>query len=62
MCPATASGPCASECFSRGTVWFLYNKNFVKRKSFMHGGLNVVCLQNFFRDDVTFRDESNDGN
>ena len=33
-----------------------------EKKSHMHETLNEVYLQKFFRDGVTFRDESNDGN
>ena len=42
-------------------VWFRSTKR-AKKKSCLHKALNEVYLQNFLRIDITFHDESNDGN
>ena len=36
--------------------------HFSRREFHMQSALNEVFLENFFKDGVTFRDESNDGN
>ena len=46
--------------FSCGRVWLHVKSNLHKKNECVHGVLNEIYLQNFFKDGLTFRDESND--